>query len=272
MQKIGFYLLPCKNYEKIEDTDVIEFGSVVQEINLKDDALLVPNEFYEIEDNNKISATDFLYGNAQTDVSRYLLEIISKQKSCSETYQGINDIARKGYVVILLEDITDKDEEISIKYFKDILKVKRYYLKCVHNYEDYIDMMESCFPSLVFHKNVYLHIKKLGKFEEIRDELTRHLVVLNDYARAIYLKCNGNEDKVLKEIKSKYNIICSGKGSNEEMTFKLQYGQYEITCNPHTKLFKKNTDQRIYFCWGRDEIEDHQIIVARIGDHWNKIT
>lgn len=71
-----------------------------------------------------------------------------------------------------------------------------------------------------------------------------------------------------------FTVICSGKGSNENMEFNEEFSYkgktYLLTCNPHTKLFEKRTDQRIYFCWGRDEIEDHRIIIVRIGDHWQE--
>ena len=69
-----------------------------------------------------------------------------------------------------------------------------------------------------------------------------------------------------------WDIICSGKGSKEETEYnkkiKWMEKEYILTCNPHTKLYKKNTDQRIYFCWGRKEIDNHKIIIVRIGDHW----
>ena len=73
---------------------------------------------------------------------------------------------------------------------------------------------------------------------------------------------------------SGYDIICSGKGSNEEKSYNKEIiyndKKFQLTCNPHTKLYNKRTDQRIYFCWGRDEIENHRIIVVRIGDHWDE--
>ena len=93
-------------------------------------------------------------------------------------------------------------------------------------------------------------------------------------ASSLYRYYGGNEKRVLDELKSSYDIICSGKGANEkeEYNCNMMYDgkNYVLTCNPHTKLFQAHTNQRIYFCWGRAEIDSHKIIVARIGDHWGK--
>lgn len=68
--------------------------------------------------------------------------------------------------------------------------------------------------------------------------------------------------------------MCSGKGSKEDKSYNKEIiynnEKFQLTCNPHTKLYNKRTDQRIYFCWGREEIENHRIIVVRIGDHWDE--
>ena len=132
----------------------------------------------------------------------------------------------------------------------------------------------SCFTSLVFHKQAFKHANKLGRCSDVVEELTRHLMVLNDAGKKLY-EYNGKNEKVtLDMIKASYHIECSGKGSKEETAFnkEMEYlgKKYVLTCNPHTKLYKRNSDQRIYFCWGRKEIENHNIIIVRIGDHWKE--
>lgn len=110
----------------------------------------------------------------------------------------------------------------------------------------------------------------MGDFESNIEELHKHLSVLNDYGQKIYFGEDKNESVALKNLASKYGIICSGKGSNENIEYKEIYKGVEITCNPHTKLHSRYSNQRIYFCWGRDEIENHKIIIVKIGDHWKK--
>lgn len=104
------------------------------------------------------------------------------------------------------------------------------------------------------------------------DELIRHLTILNDVGNKLYTYHNKNEKATLEELKSSYHLECSGKGSNERKSYNKDFiydnKKYQLTCNPHTKLYKKRSDKRIYFCWGRDEIKNHSMIVVRIGDHW----
>lgn len=45
---------------------------------------------------------------------------------------------------------------------------------------------------------------------------------------------------------------------------------YYITCNSHTKFYKGNNDQRIYFSWGRKEIDNYKLIIISVGPHWDK--
>lgn len=156
----------------------------------------------------------------------------------------------------------------------DVLQIKRFYLKNVEDYKIFEDRAKACFPNIVFHKEAFKYIEKLGKCADVVEELIRHLSVLNDVAKKTYNYHNKNEKEVLADFKAGYNIECSGKGSNEEKSYNKDIiydnKKFQLTCNPHTKLFNKRTDQRIYFCWGRDEIQEHNIIVVRIGDHWQE--
>lgn len=156
----------------------------------------------------------------------------------------------------------------------DVIKIKRFYINRVENYEIYKDRVRMCFPNIVFHDDAFKYVEKLGKCSDVVKELTRHLSILNDVGKKLYEYHNKNEKATLAELKSGYDIECSGKGSKEEESYNkdIIYNgkKFQLTCNPHTKLYKKRTDQRIYFCWGREEIENHSIIVVRIGDHWAK--
>lgn len=167
--------------------------------------------------------------------------------------------------------IDDKEENKKI-VVNDIIKTKRYYILQTNTYEEYEKLAGECFNRLIFHDDAFKSINKLGKIKDIREELTRHLRTLNDVAGRLYQYYEGNEKSVLADLNVEWDIICSGKGSKEETEYnkkiKWMEKEYILTCNPHTKLYKKNTDQRIYFCWGRKEIDNHKIIIVRIGDHW----
>lgn len=284
MWKLDFFILPSNNYQDINENDVYEFGERVEYLN-RTERLYIPNEFYDKLDKNSITAVDFLYGNGQDDLSDYFLEIISKQKICQDTYMEIERKAEYGYLPISESDVTEKIAQICVKNVKDVVeekclrvndvvRIKRFYLKQVEDYKIFEDKVRDCFPNVVFHNDAFQSVEKLGKCSEVVEELVRHLTILNDVGRKLFDYHNRNEKDTLEELKSGYGIECSGKGSNEEESYNkdIIYNgkKFQLTCNPHTKLYKKRTDQRIYFCWGRDEIESHSIIVVRIGDHWKE--
>ena len=104
MWKLNFYLLPSNNYHEIGEDEAREFGEKVDYLN-KNENLYIPYEFYDIVDKNNMKAMDFLYGVEQNDISDYFLEIISKQKMCSENYDLISkkmnmDICRLQKVIL----------------------------------------------------------------------------------------------------------------------------------------------------------------------------
>lgn len=284
MWKLDFFILPSKNYEDIDENDAYEFGEMAGYIS-QNEKLYIPDEFYDVPDKNNITAADFLYGNGQNDLSDYFMEIISKQKRCQDTYIEIETKTEYGYLPISESDITEEIEQISVKNINDaeeekcvrvndIIRIKRFYIKRIKDYKAFEDRARDCFPHMVFHDDAFEHIEKLGKYSDIAEELARHLTVLNDVAQKLFYYHNKNEKDTLDELKSGYNIVCSGKGSKEEKSYNkdmIYHGRkFQLTCNPHTKFYREGTSQRIYFCWGQDEIENHSMIIVRIGDHWKE--
>jgi hypothetical protein len=283
MPKIEFYLLPSGNYSNITEDDLLHLQNLTDDLK-KTDLFVVPGEIWEIADCNGITISDFLFELPQSTLTDYLLEIVTKSKRTDMTYDDIEDDVLHGYVVISKSDIKpDKEKVTAYRYedinydtyikVKDVVQVKRYYIKRIDNYNDYKLWASDCFPQLIFHEDAFKHVAKIGKCHDSNEELTRHLIVLNDVGATSYQYYNGNEKDIMAEFESGYNVICSGKGSNEEKTFNKNINWqgtiYNLTCNPHTKLYQSNNDKRIYFCWGRDEIDNHKIIIVRIGNHWD---
>lgn len=284
MWKLDFFILPSKSYKDIDEKDGYEFGEKAEYLN-RTENLYIPDEFYNIPDKNNITAVDFIYENEQNDLSDYFQEIISKQKTCQDTYAEVERKSEYGYLPISENDVTEEITQICVKNIKeteeekcikvnDIIRIKRFYLKKTENYRIFKERVRDCFPNVVFHDDAFKYIEKLGKYSDVVEELARHLTILNDVGRKLYVYHNRNEKDTLDELKSGYNIVCSGKGSKEEKIYNKDMiyngGKFQLTCNSHTKFYREGTSQRIYFCWGRDEIESHSIIIVRIGDHWKE--
>lgn len=121
----------------------------------------------------------------------------------------------------------------------------------VNDYNDYENRVRDCFPHLVFHEEAFKFVDELGKCSDVIEELTRHLIILNDVGKKLYDYHNKNEREVLLELSSGYDLVCSGKGSNEEKKFNKEINykdqRYQLTCNPHTKLYKREQTREFIF-------------------------
>ena len=288
MWKLNVFLLPCKNFSDLNYEELIAFDERVGKIE-ENESFLIPEKFYDTKDVNQQTIYDVIFEGKQTDLSDYLLELFTKRRRQDVDYAEIEKLSEYAYTAIVTQDIDEDKKNLAIfdmddkidrnSPYKgiipnDAIKVKRRYLRHCRTFQAFEEKASVCFPRLIFHPDAFIHISKLGKCEDVVSELMRHLCALNDYGEKIYSYTGKNEKNALLELQSSFQVYCSGKGSNETMAYNkdmvFKGKKYTLTCNPHTKLFKKYSGQRIYFCWGRDEIEEHKIIIVRIGDHWEE--
>lgn len=278
MWEIDYYMLPSQDYSAIDQTDIFMLDLIESRID-SEEQMIIPEEFYQKEDDNGVNAAEYLFGQQQNDISTFLYEIIGKKTLSAKTYEEVQQEENIGYVALQKEDVLKKEITVqnvcknieeSTNQNDDLLKVRRYYMMQVNSYEQYIERIYKAFPNLLFHEDAFFKISKLGVFKDCVNELHRHLCTLNDYGKKLYFELNQKEEDVFAYLQSKYDIVCSGKGSNERNEFKLEFDGIKITCNPHTKFYDGYNDQRIYFCWGREEIDNHKMIIGRIGNHWDK--
>ena len=278
---MNFYLFPPSNYSSIQDEVFMHLSENINYLKTHEN-ISIPSGFYEKVDCNGTIFYEFV-SDMESDASKLFLLTIRELTSFEKSYQEIyNSKEEFALVVFCADDYAGENKNILIYDIKkqegddtyipnDITKAYRHYLcKNCSTYADYAKRAPSCFPDLFFHDNAFQKANKLGTFKNVFRELTRHLVALNDTATFLYPKYQANG--TLLRLKSNHNIYCSGKGSNESNDYKIKMTyndkNYTLSCQPHTKLFGSHTDQRIYFCWGQDEIEHHAIIIVQIGDHF----
>lgn len=156
----------------------------------------------------------------------------------------------------------------------DWINPHRYYLLVSITIDEFTNDLDGCFPNLFFHERIYKTIKAFNNITNHIHELYRHLCFLNDHAKIIYDEYGA--DETYKRFETDFDIISSGRGSNEGLDlFKCIFvnenkKDEEVRCNPHTKLYQKNSDYRIYFNWGRASIQGGKILIGHIGGHWKK--
>lgn len=275
MWKINFFAVPVKESSSINPSNINRFINLAEFIDVNDE-FYIPKEYYETEMSNGQNICEFCFSEGDEDVKTLFREFIFKSRISEESYEvlfNMCDNPTNETNVAMTGFENNQFLKNSILYTEDFLgvrEVKRFYLGLCREYNEFASKIPFCFTNLTFLSESFDKIRKLGRLEDNINEIIRHLCVLNDYAKEIYIAEN-NENSTLQIIASKYNITCSGKGSNEgEFKIDYQLGNMieRLTCNPHTKLYDGNNDYRIYFCWGREAIEEGKIIIAKMGGHW----
>lgn len=121
-------------------------------------------------------------------------------------------------------------------------------------------------------------MRKIPDFGLHTEEIVNNLALLNDEAIAIYEKHKKNAKEAMKELASKAKD-CSGDPKHKELLkFPFPYevkekGEsctyiVEISCSPHLKLIRKDSNLRIYFYWYDERIGDgEKVLIGRIGGH-----
>jgi hypothetical protein len=275
MSDINFYTAPSRNYHNLDGEQLGLFDDLVREIN-KNDRVFSPHDLYDLHDENGVSLADFIYVHEQNDISMMLEQILRPQASSTETFGNLCEDFKNGeemgFASIDAETENPLHNDITVVTAYKISclpHIKRHYIRKCKNYGEFRQRAIYAYSDLIFHDHAFNDINRLGRIDEAIDELDRHLSVINDCGRQSYRE--KYDDEYAYQVLRSNNVLCSGKGSSEgefKKIYTFEGQSYKLTCNPHTKLFAAHSDKRIYFCWGRKEIEDYKIIVAKIGGHW----
>ncbi|GFI44726.1 hypothetical protein IMSAGC019_00028 [Lachnospiraceae bacterium] len=158
---------------------------------------------------------------------------------------------------------------------KSYIKARRKILEGMTEPREYARMMPSCFGNSVFAEGIEEEMQNIEDFALHTKELTLNLSVLNDEALEIYGRCHKDGNLAMKELDSRL-LACSPDYKHQsQLRFEFSYIDEEgdthikkVTCHPHLKLVKKNSDYRIYFAWRDDLVGDgKKVLVGRIGRH-----
>ncbi len=277
---INSYFLPINYYEAFED-NVIEF---LKAYDLYDDygmgVIFIPNDFYDtfpdeiwkadtIEKERLINILS--RGGVKCDYSHSILEIIASQSSERVGFVYINDCSNLTLYEIS-SDYFFSNEADEKKCLLNLLKLFK-----LNELKDYLPKY---FKNLIFLDDSCSKINHLRRNEtdghtedQIVGELLRHLSVLDSQAIPAYLESGCNSQSAIELINAR-GVICSGIGANENPQKYEKTGisngvvYHNLKFIPHTKLFLPNTDQRIYFSWGRESDNPRKAIIGQIGGHW----
>lgn len=146
--------------------------------------------------------------------------------------------------------------------------------------QDENDFMSHCrvaFPDLHFVPELVQQIRRFEtKFQELRPDLVRHLMVLNDCYKQIQAECQGLPKEISRRLGVK-GVNMSGESSKtrhnkkamkeREVVVQDEIGaRHLLSCELHTKL--RDTCDRVHFHPGRDGLFDGRVIVGIFVDHF----
>ena len=275
---MAFFLWIADNFNRIEIDSIIKLSTVVKVIKESGDIFSIPTEFYSKVDANNKNIYEVLDALSKIDSNAAMLlsSILFKNKTVDESYEDLfgridNPDELIGFVTVNLIDIDDNTavDESSLK------SVYRFQIHKFRTYNQLFRWGKRAYPELLFTEDAFNEAHKMGNFTDNAEEINKVLAALNDFGKNLYRQEGENE--AMSSLQRLCGVNCSGKGANESSTFKKMikykksddsFDSVQISCIPHFKLETRYSDKRIYYCWGREDINNHAIIVVHIGGHW----
>lgn len=170
-------------------------------------------------------------------------------------------------------------EEADYAYNMDsYTRERRKILSKIYNPMIYAKIMPSCFLNSVFADDIADEMQNIKDFSLHTKELTHNLSVLNDEAMILLENCSNDTNLAMKALSSKLMKCSPDPDHQKELQYEFSYESEEfgkrvvkkkkVTCHPHLKLIKKNSDFRIYFAWKDSDVgNEEKVLVGRIGRH-----
>lgn len=281
-------MLPVYSYDLFSAELLLSFEKMIDTIKANGDTFCVPEEFYTIKDVQGIDFQDVVervfdenqYENH--DEMEFLMNMIYCNNQVDDSYNELlqecqrQDEYRNEYIGFV-KDQADVGSPVFKYTATDEESLHKVYRNVADHFTDYLELYAwrtRCYPAILFTNDAFSGSTKIGTYQNNVAEMRKCLVVLNDDASFLYDSMS--EEEAISSLQAKSGVKCSGKGVNERSAFKKKVRikkngsvEYEISCIPHFKLEEAYSNKRLYFSWGRDEIDNHKIIVVHVGEHWN---
>lgn len=257
----------------------------------EENKIIIQDKIYEIILPNGKSLAEFIFSDnpnvegKDISIKKFLSSVFSKLVHEEFSIDDIKDRIKTNsidscYGIISLTKIKDVADENQIIYDKDSwLNFRRYHLGLFFGDAKYfIDECKKYYAKLFFHENNYTSSGKI--LDGFSNKIIFHLSGLNDKLPSLLIKKNYNNHTELLtnfSIEASLDEQASLEGGNKDrlkFSFANKDGKVEsIVCEPHMKLCCNDTSDghyyynRIYFYFGKEDIENSKILVGHIGEH-----
>lgn len=275
MPLIDFYLLPIISFDEINAQMIFDFDKTIKAIEKNGDNIYIPDEFYSICDKNGIT---FWNTNKGKSEQKLLINLIAKRKNKNVPYNYITQQANDKFTIRFVRigcNCSELNELYITNDYFSLINVYRHCAKDLSNFSELYEWRSRCYPLLLFTEDAFgSRNQAFGNYKLLFEETNHCLSCLNDNWEI--LKGISDNNERLQQLSAK-GLNCSGKGNNEKHKFTKNVklikeekivGNYIISCVPHFKLVRGNSDYRIYFSWGKQEIRNFSFIIVHAGSHW----
>lgn len=295
--KLDFYLYDDSFWFKNNTNNeclsncLFELEQVISHISEKRERILINDAIYSKEIIPGNLLINWLYpenDNDEMHEERKLMALLLRQgisidliESQNAINQIINELPIDFTALVYLYEI--KRSSLHVRSHPQWIDAHRFYLSKSKSIADFILGLEPCFPNLFFHESIPEILKTLSApLQDFSAEIVRHLAALNDFASDLFSQYHHEGDRqVLARFKSATGVNCSPEGNPDSARERLSFSfptdclsNETVICSPHTKLNRLgdsgNTSyryDRIYFHWGKPNIQKGKILIAHIGQH-----
>nr|WP_294923454.1 hypothetical protein [uncultured Flavobacterium sp.] len=253
--------------------------------------IYIQEDVFEVQLANGHNLSQFIYSNdivlngKERSLKQFLSNVFSKLPTVKididelKTQLKNNSIESCTGIISLFKIDNIADENQIVYNTNSWYSFRRYHLGSFFGDQDYfINECIKYFPKLFFHEKTYTSVGKI--LNNFACKIVRHLEALNDVLPTVINKGYSNHTDLLTQFSNSAQLDekATLEGSNKSrLKFKFinkATGKIEeLVCEPHLKLSKNDKDDatyfknRIYFHFGKINIEESKILVAHIGEH-----
>lgn len=295
----NLYIIPQSfRYEAFSDENFFtSLYNLVGDYNFlikykNENKIFIQNDVFNIKLPNKLNLADFLYSTSD-------LKLTGKERSLKQTLSSIflklpqtsidlntikieinNNSIDSCAGIISLFKIDDIALESQIVHdVNSWYSFRRHHLGLFFGNSNYfIDECVKYFPDLFFHEKNYSSVGKI--LNDFASKIVMHLEALHDILPVIANSeefSNHTELLIRFSNEAKLDEVATLEGKKKSrLKFKFENTEgimEELICEPHLKLSKndkgdsKHFQNRIYFHFGKENIESSKVLVAHIGEH-----
>lgn len=294
----NFYIIPQSFHSESSSNDfffssLLNFVSDYHNlISFKDEnCIYVQEDVFSVILPNGLTLAEFIYSNdlvlkgEEKSLKQFLSNVFSKLPTTAIKIDELKSELERNSIetctgVISLFEINTIALENQIVYdMNSWFGFRRYHLGLFYGDSEYfINECIKYFPQLFFHEKNYLSVNKI--LNDFASKIIKNLIALHDVL-PILIKSNdfSNHADLLAKFSTEANLdeVATLEGKKKtrlKFKFKNSSGNFEeLICEPHLKLSKNDSDSsqyfknRIYFHFGKDNIENSKVLVAHIGKH-----